>query len=888
MEWLPKLAMRLRALLHRETVHDEIAEEWKFHVDLRTEENIRSGMPPEEARRSAEQSFGNSGYIKDISWDVRGGGLMEKLWQDFRFGTRQFRRSPGFTLVALLSLSLGIGGNAVIFSLISTILLRPLPISHPEQVFAIHQGRQNDPSYSQAMSYPNYKDIRDRNQVLSGMAVYRFDPLSLSHNGSNERVWGYLVSGNYFDVLGIQPILGRTFTTDEDRVPNAHPVVVITYACWKKRFAGVPKIVGSSLQVNNHAFTVIGVAPPGFTGTESVFTPEFWIPSMMQEWIETSSGLDYRGDGQWYAFGRLKPGITAERAQAQLNTVAEQLGRENPGQDAGMALRLTPPGLVLPELRSAVIAFTGALMLTLLLVLLIACTNLAGLLLARATQRRKEIAVRMAIGATRARLTWQMLVESLTLSVIGAALGLAAGYALIQVAQASLPPTDVTLTLDLRLDWRVVALVAGLAVLTGIGFGLVPALHASKSDVVSILKEDIAGGRRKAWLRSVLVTLQVTLSFVLLITAGLTVRSLQHTEILGPGFNENNAVTMSVDLGLQGYDENRGQNFYRQLAEHVRALPGVQSAGWVARLPLGLDQDTTGVWPEGQARPRAEEMPSAIYNSVGPNSFAAMEIPIVAGRDFAESDTDKSPKVVIVNETLAQRFWPGQDAVGKHLHTGNCEDSDSAEIVGVAKNGKYQSLGEIPQLVVYYPLTQIYPTSAALVVRSELDPRAAVSSVRGEVQKLDPNLPVYDAKTLREHMRLALFPLHAGAVVAGSFALLAMILAAIGIYGVMAYSVGQRTQEIGIRMALGARASDVWRMVLKQGVIITTIGMVFGLACAIGLSGVVASLLYGVSATDPLTYLLIAALLGAVALAACFIPARRATKVDPVLAIRSL
>jgi len=342
---------------------------------------------------------------------------------------------------------------------------------------------------------------------------------------------------------------------------------------------------------------------------------------------------------------------------------------------------------------------------------------------------------------------------------------------------------------------------------------------------------------------------------------------------------------MSVDLGLQGYDEKRGENFYQQLVEQVRVLPGVKSAGWIARLPLALDVSTTDVYPEGQAEPRAEEMPSAIYESVSPDYFATMGIPIVRGRDFAGSDTAKSTGVVIVNETLAERFWPSQNAIGKRLHSGN---ADVLEVVGVAKNGKYQSLREIPALVVYYPLTQVYATSAALVIRTSIDPGVEISTVRGEVQKLDSQLPIYDAKTLKEHMRLALFPLHAGAVVVGSFAMLATILAAIGIYGVMAYSVGQRTHEIGIRMALGARASDVWEMVLKQGVIITAIGMVFGLVCAIGLSGVVASMLYGVSATDLLTFLFITLLLSVVALAACYIPARRATKVDPVIAIRSL
>ncbi len=887
MGWLTKLGMRLRALRRGDEVHREMAEEWEFHIDLRTQENIRRGMAPEEARRSAEGHFGNSGYIKDVSWDVRGGGVMEVLWQDLRFGARQLRGSPGFTFVALMSLGLGIGANAAIFSLISTFLLRPLPIAHPEQVFAIHQGKQKDPSYSQSMSYPNYRDIRDRNEVLSGTAVYRFDPMSLSHNGNNERVWGYLASGNYFDVLGVKALLGRTFTADEDRTPNSRPVAVLSYGCWQRRFGSAPEVVGGTIKINGHDFTAIGVAPPGFIGTESVFTPEFWIPSMMQQWIESGSGLEERGDGQWLPFGRLKPGINPAQATAQLNTVARQMARENPDVNGGMALTLTPPGLIDPSVRNAVIAFSGALLLTVLLVLLLACTNVASLLLARAVQRRKEIAVRMAIGATRFRLARQLLTESLMLSVAGAALGLAIGSVLMQVTRASIPRTDFALTLDLRTDWRVVGFVLALAVLTGIGFGLAPALHASRPDVVSTLKEGVGGGRRRAWLRSTLVVAQVALSFVLLITAGLTVRSLQHAERLGPGFDANNAVTMSVDLGLQGYDEGKGQVFYQQLTERVRALPGVRAAGLIRSLPLGLEYSTTSVYPEGKPQPRAEEMPSAMYENVSRGYFAAMSIPLVGGRDFAESDTAKSPRVAIINETLAAKFWPGENPVGKHLFSGN-SGKTTVEVIGVARNGKYFSLGEIPPLAIYYPLRQAYASNAALVVRTSDDPQSAISRVRGQVQDLDPLLPVYEVKTLKEHMRLALFPLHAGAVAVGSFGLLAMILAAVGIYGVMAYTVDQRRQEIGIRMALGARASDVWKMVLRQGVIITAIGMVLGLICTIGLSGIIASLLYGVSATDAQTFLFISVLLAAVALAACFFPARRATEVDPVAAIRSL
>jgi macrolide transport system ATP-binding/permease protein len=886
-EWLTKLGMRWRALRQGEDVHREIAEEWRLHMDLRTEENIRRGMSPKEARQDAVQHFGNYGHIKDLSWDVRGGGMAETLWQDLRFGVRQLQRSAGFTIAAIVSLALGIGANTVIFSWISTILLRPLPVAHPEQLFAIHQTKQKDPSYSQSMSYPNFKDIRDRNEVLSGMALYRFAPMSISHSGENERVWGYLVSENYFDVLAVKALVGRTFAPEEGQMPLAHPVVVLSNGCWHRRFGGDPAVVGSTVRINGHEFTAIGVAPPEFTGTESIFTPEFWIPSMMQAWIEAGrTGLENRGDGQWFAFGRLNPGVGVAQAQAQLNSVVEKLGKEYPQVDEGMALSLTPPGLVDPGVRSGIIAFSGALMLTVILVLMIACTNLASLLSARAAQRRKEIAVRMAIGATRTRLARQLLTESVLLSVIGGAFGLMLGIFLMRVAERSLPPMDIALTLDLRLDWRVLSFVVSLAVLTGIGFGLIPALQASRADVVSSLKEDTSGGRRRrAWLRSGLVTLQVALSLVLLITAGLTIRSLQHTSRLGPGFDPENALAMSVDPGLQGYDEARGETFYRQMAERVRTLPRVKTAGIISVLPLSLDASTTSVYPEGQPEPNAAEMPSAMYNSVGPGYFAAMGIPLAGGREFTDNDTEKSQAVVIVNQTVAQRFWPGQDAVGKHLNSGQASLLD---VVGVANNGKYRSLGEDPNLAIYYPLTQQYATSAVLVVRTIGDPRPAIASVRSEVQKLDPNLPVYNVKTLAEHMNLALFPLHAGTVAVGSFALLALILATIGIYGVMAYSVSQRRQEIGIRMALGARAIDVWRMVLKHGVVMTTIGMGIGLICAIALSRVVASLLYGVSATDFFTFVLVSLLLAAVAMAACFIPARRATKVDPVIAIKCL
>src|SRR5271154_239124 len=540
MEWLSKLAMRLRGLRRAEDVHREIAEEWQFHLEQRMKENIRRGMSPEEAGSQAVKHFGNSGYIKDLSWDERGGGLMETIWQDLRFGYRQLRKSPGFTCVALLSLTLGIGANALIFSLISTVLLRPLPIAHPEQVFAVHQIKERNLSSMQSISYPNYRDVRDRNEVLSGMAVYRFAPMSISHNGSNERIWGYLVTGNYFDVLGVTPSLGRTFSDEEDRGVDAHPVVVLSYGCWQRRFGANPRVIDSSVLVNGHSFTIVGVTNPGFEGTENIFEAD-------------SNGLEERGDGQWFALGRLKPGVGAQRAQAQLNSVARQLAKEYPERDEGMGFLLTPPGFVVPGFRSGVVAFSGALLVTVALVLLIACTNLASLLLARATLRRKEIAVRLAIGASRFRLVRQLITESVLLSLTGGALGLGLGLLLTRFVRASIPATDFGLMLDLRLDWRVVFSVAALAVLTGIAFGLLPALQASRPDLVSTLQENVTGSLRRAHVRNVLVTVQLALSLVLLITAGLTVRSLQHAQQIGPGFNPEHAFILSVDVGLQGY-----------------------------------------------------------------------------------------------------------------------------------------------------------------------------------------------------------------------------------------------------------------------------------------------------------------------------------------------
>ena len=890
MSLLKYIYTRLRGFFRKQIVEDELDAELRFHLIMKTRENLHGGLTTPEAADLARRRFGNLAHIKDLCREISGGGMLETLWKDLHFGARQLIKRPSFALIAILSLALGIGANTAIFSLVSLVLLRPLPIAQPEQVFSVFPMTPNHDDNQGLWSYPNYKDVRDRNQVLSGLAVHRFAAMSISNNGNNERVWGYLVSGNYFDVLGVNAFHGRTFAPDEDTNQNEHPVAVISYGCWQRRFGGDPAVAGKNILINGHSFTLIGVAPQRFYGTEIMFEPEFWVPSMMQPWIEPGgNGLETRGNGQWFAFGRLKPGISRSTAEAALTTINAQLSQEYPKSNVnqGATMRMSPPGLVFPGLRQPTLTFTAVLMVTVTLVLLIACTNLANLLLARATHRRKEIAVRLALGASRLRLIRQLLTESILLSILGAAAGLAIGLLLMNLIKGLAPPIDFGLFIDLRFDWRVFGFVAFLAIVTGIGFGLLPALQATKPDVVAALKdESTVAGHKRSVLRNSLVVVQIALSLVLLITAGLIVRSLQYVRSIGPGFDPDHALTMSVDVGLQGYDQDHGQEFYRQLTDRVKSLPGVQSTSVISYLPLSLDFSGTGVAMEGEPAKPASETPSAMYASSLPGYFSAMRIPILQGRDFTEQDKKDSTQVAIVNETFTRRFWPGQNAVGKRFLVGGATGKP-VEIVGVVKNGKYFSLGEDPAMFIYLPMTQQYSTSVSLIVRSEGDPRGSIVAIREEIRKLDATLPIYDVKTLTEHMGLSLFPLRIGASVIGCFGLLALILAALGIYGVMSYSVSQRTHEIGIRMALGANAGDVLLVIVRQGVIVTIIGIGLGLIGALLLGMVVASILNGVSGTDPMTFAVISLLLGVVTLIACYIPARRATKVDPFLAIRS-
>jgi macrolide transport system ATP-binding/permease protein len=809
---------------------------------------------------------------------------MHSLLRDIKYGFRNFLKRPGFTAIAVITLALGIGANTAIFSLVNTVLLRPLPVAHPEQLVEVYGTYHNGADYT-IQSYLNYKDYRDRNDVFSGLIAYRFAPLSVSHEGRNERLWGYLVSGNYFDVLGVKPFMGRSFSPEEDKTLGTHPVAVITHGCWQKRFASNPNVIGRNVSLNGHTFTVIGVAPEGFNGTEVAYGPEFFVPFMMAREVEPGSNwIDYRDSDNIFVVGRLKPGVTTPQAESQLQTITLQLAKEYPKENEGRGVRLLTPGLFIPDIRNSVINFSGVLMGVVGLVLLLACVNLANLLLARATERRKELAIRLAVGAGRVRIIRQLVTESVLLSLVGGVGGLLLAVWINSLVASIKLPTDIAIVFDIHPDWRVLVFALIVSLVTGIVFSLLPALQSSRPDLVPALKDEASmGGFRRSRLRNALVVVQVALSLVLLVCAGLVVRSLQVAQRTRPGFNPENAVALSFDLGLQGYTEEKGRAFQRQLLERTQSLPGVRSAALTSTIPLTLDYSYSQIYVEGQPFTANSNLPTAVPNYISPNYFRTMEIQL-RGRDFTERDSKEESRVAIINETFARRLFPGQEAIGRRFNFSG-PDKPFWEVIGVAADGKYNSLAEDQKAAFYRPLLRDYSTNATLVARTLGDSGAVLSSLRGELQRLDATLPLYNVQTLSDHMNVPLFPFRMAATVLGSFGVLAIVLAAIGIYGVMSYVVAGRTREIGVRIALGAARRDVLALIIKQGMTLALIGLAIGLVLAFGVAQLLAKLLFGVSALDFVTFGAVSLLLAVVAALACYIPARRATKVDPLVAL---
>lgn len=815
---------------------------------------------------------------------------METLFKDARYGLRMLLKSPGFTIVALLSLALGIGANTAIFSMVSGFLFAPLPVDQPGQLVSIFTTDTKNPGPLPTSHY-NFNDYREKNDVFADVLGYTFAGVSFSgSSGESKQLTAIVVSGNYFDVLGVKAQLGRTFLPDEDKTPNTHPVVVLSYSSWQRDFAGDPSIVNRTISLNRHDYAVVGVAPKDFTGTDLGGGPDLWVPMMMHDQIQP--GFDfYNGRrGLFLAMiGRLKDGVNVAQAQASMTALGSRLEEEYRKDNEGRNVRLIP--LLTARKDPTGDGQVGNTTLTYLgiaaIVLLIACANVTNLLLARATRRKREIAIRLAMGAGRSRLIRQLMTESLLLSVTGGAIGLLVAVwsrdVLRSLVQFGFGPNQ-----QMSIDPRVIIFALVISILSGVLFGLAPALQASKSDLVPTLKGEItmAVGARgfRFNLRKALVIFQVGLSLFALITAGLFVRTLQKAQAVNPGFNVNNVVLMAFNLGREGYTEAQGRNFHQQVVERVRSVAGVADATVARDRPFG-GGFARSVFLEGQEPTPGGRGVLVQTNNIGLRFFDTLGIGFVRGRDFAETDSEKTPKVLIINEAMANRFWADQDPIGKRLKLFG--DPEYREVVGIVRDSKYNSLTEPRRPFLYIPLLQEYAPQVNLHVRTLSDPKSIVAALRSEVQAIDPTLPALNVQTLSERVENSLGNERSQATLIGSSGLLALLLAAVGLYGVMSYTVAQRTREIGIRMALGAGRGNVMGLVLKQGVTLVSAGVVLGLVAAIALNKIfIAGLLFGVSAFDPLTFIGTSGILLVVSLLASYIPARRATKVDPLIALR--
>ncbi len=867
---------------HRE---QELAAELESNLALHIEDNVRSGMPPDEARRQALIRLGGVEQTKESYRERRGLPSLDTLLQDVRYGWRMLHKNLGFTTLAILTLALGIGANTTIFSWINSTLLNPIPGARQtsEVVSITRGGTVNEPGQ---FSYPDYLDLKAGSKSFSGLMAFAFRPLDLTGSGKPERLWAADVSANYFDVFRVRPVLGRAFLPAEDEKLNGAPVAVLNYGLWQRRFGGDPHIVGRTIFLNRHPFTVVGVAPPAFQGTMTGLRTDLWVPVMMEQ--ETMKGYDWthdRGDNELMMQGRLKPGVSIDEARGELTLIMQHLAEQFPDSHFGhndiaaYPLWRAPNGangyfyILLPMLM----AIAG-------LVLLLACANVANLLLVRSVSRRREIAIRLSVGAGRWRVMRQLLVESALLALAGGGVALLITAWSTGTLASFIPPTSFPMSLDVRPDRTV--LLAGLAIsiATGVIFGILPALRAARLDPVAILKEEAgsaSGGRHKARLTGALAVVQLALSLLLLVAAGLFIRAFRRAQQTDPGFNPQHVILASFDLFPAGYTSKQGHEFDRQLLAKITAMPGVQASSLAGTIPLGLVHDTEMVKLEGYV-PQLREAMDVRSDAVGPDYLRTMQIPLLAGREFTARDDEDSQPVVMVNQALVDRYWPNQDAIGKRVWA----QGHWSIVVGVTRNSAYDQLNEKARPFLYLPLFQDYTSHPTVLARVAGDPMASVPALEKAIHELNADLAVYDVDSLAVRVEIVSTNQRLAGTFVGAFGLLALILATVGIYGVIAYSARQRTREIGIRMALGADRRHVVRLVLAQGLRLTLVGLGLGLALSLVLTRFLSSQLFGISATDPVTFAAVALSLGMVALAACYVPARRAMRVEPNVALR--
>src|SRR5262245_51264964 len=899
MVMLSKLKTRLRAILRKSEMERELDEELRYHIEQQTEQNIRLGMSPEQARNAARKAFGGVEQAKERSRDARGVRRLEELWQDLRYGARMLMRAPNYTLIAVITLALGIGGNTAIFSVVNAVLLRPLPYTEPERLVAIggtDARSPEGPKIDDSCSYPDFFDWRERNQSFDSMAVYHSAAFTMTGtmtgNDAPAHLNGQVVSAELFDVLKAKPYLGRVFTRADEKVggDGAIRAAVISYSLWQKRFGADPNVVGRAVTLDRKLFQIVGVTKPGFQFPIRADPVEIWAPLATDS--ESSNGkkpiTEQREYRSLHAVGRLKPGVAFPQAQAEMQRLAANLEKEYPDTNTNLGIILSPlHGQLVGDYRQSLLVVFAAVCLA----LLIACANVANLTLARATTRYKEIAVRTALGAGRARIVRQLLTESLLLSLGGALLGLLLARwgmgALLRIVPEDLPRLS-----EIALDRWTLYFTFSVSLLTGVVFGAGPALQASKVNLIEAMKDGARGSSSYggARLRGALIVAEMALALMLLVGAGLLAQTFVRLQRVGLGFDVHDVLTGTIELPEAQYARPEQKIiFYQRLQERVRALPGVTQASAILPLPISGSDAYIDFQIEGRAAPVGEK-PHADARLVNLDYFSAMRIPLLAGRDFTAQDGLNSPPVVIINQSLAKTHFLNEDPIGKRLELafGDEKEATKFQIVGIVRNVKHQTeLGGEYSSELYLSYAQApFLSRMSLVARTQGEPASLAKSIQNEVAALDREIALGDLKTMEQYLGAAVAQPRFSALLFGMFALLALSLAAIGLYGVMAYTVSRRTREVGVRMALGAQTADVLRLIIAQGMKLTLLGVGVGLAGAFALTRLMKTLLFGVSATDTLTLAVVALSLSLIALAACYLPARRAAKVDPLLALR--
>ncbi|HTV60077.1 MAG TPA: ABC transporter permease [Verrucomicrobiae bacterium] len=868
----------------RERMLAGLDEEIRQHIETEIEDSIARGMTPGEARRAALRKFGNVSRVKEETRDVWTAVWLEQFWQDVRYALRTLRKSPGFTAVAAITLALAIGANTAIFSVVYAVLLRPLPFANPDRLVLVFDSNQREQDPFDGLSYADFEECREQNRAFTDVAANQEHQLTLTGVGEPTVLTTNVVTPELFSVLGVKPLAGRTFLP-EDGKRGAAPVVIVSENLWRSRFGADPNLVGRSISLDKRPFTVVGIMPASFRSLLLVEHEDIWIPivqdPMFGKWMS-------RAGGHWMrVIARLKPGVSLAQAQAEMNTLSARLAKEFPAENSGWSIHVEP-------LQESIVGFARPALLVLLgavgLVLLIACVNIANLMLSRASARAREIAVRIALGAGRKRIIRQLLTESAVLGLVGGVIGVLLAYGGVH-ALSSFLPADLPRVQSIRVDARVLAFALFLSVAASFLFGLAPSIFAADSNLLTGLKEASgrageSGGPRRA--RAFLAISEIALAMVLLVAAGLLLRSFTMLTSVNPGFNAEDVV--KADISLPQFEYSTPQqwtSFSDALLDRLQAEPGLQNSAMVVPLPLDEGNVNLNLKIAGNPPLPPGISLTADFTSVSPGYFRVMGIPLLRGRLFTEQDSESGPRVTVISEALARRYFPGQDPTGRQLIFGFPPNGNvSREIVGIVGDVRDAALNQAPSPMMYVPFDQAPFWGGQIVVKSSLGAASVAGSIRHATHEIDKDLPVTDIETLPETLRASVSQERFRTLLLGLFGVTALLLAAVGIFGVISYSVARRTRELGIRMALGATPGRVLKLVLTESARLVLVGLVLGIIGALGLTRFLSSLLFQVHAADPLTFLGVAALLSLVALFACYVPARRAMRVDPLEALR--